>query len=63
MNWIGELKNNFNVVVVNVDEISVFRFGKINVVFSGVWNKDVIWEVLGENMGVVVYLKVDFGSG
>ncbi|MFO7197344.1 sugar ABC transporter substrate-binding protein, partial [Enterococcus faecium] len=45
------------------DEISALRSGKINAVFSGVWNKDAIREVLGENMGVAVYPKADFGSG
>ncbi|HAO6747066.1 TPA: extracellular solute-binding protein [Listeria monocytogenes] len=40
LNWIGELKNNPNVVAVNADEISALRSGKINAVFSGVWNKD-----------------------
>ncbi|EGA0631267.1 extracellular solute-binding protein [Listeria monocytogenes] len=63
LNWIGELKNNPNVVAVNADEISALRSGKINAVFSGVWNKDAIREVLGENMGVAVYPKADFGSG
>ncbi|WP_187984623.1 extracellular solute-binding protein, partial [Listeria monocytogenes] len=63
LNWIGELKNNPNIVAVNADEISALRSGKINAVFSGVWNKDAIREVLGENMGVAVYPKADFGSG
>lgn len=63
LQWIGKAKSNENIVAVNNDEISALKEGKIQALFSGVWNTANVKEILGDNMGTVVYPKHDFGDG
>lgn len=63
LKWVGNARNNENIVAVNADEISALQEGKINALFSGVWNTKNVKEVLGENMGTAVYPSMDFGDG
>lgn len=63
LKWVGQAKSNENIVAVNNDEISALKEGKIQGLFSGVWNTSNVKEILGDNMGTAVYPKHDFGDG
>ena len=63
LKWVANAKNNENIVPVNTEEISALQEGKINALFSGVWNAQNVEDILGENMGTAVYPSVDFGNG
>lgn len=63
LKWVAEAKNNENIVPVNTEEISALQEGKINALFSGVWNAANVKEILGDNMGTAVYPMHNFGDG
>lgn len=63
LKWIANAKNNENIVPVSSEEISALQDGKINALFSGVWNAENIEKILGDNMGTAVYPTNDFGDG
>lgn len=63
LKWIANLGNNHNVIAVNADEIEALKSGKIDALFSGIWNDSTIKEVLGDNMGTSVYPTANFGDG
>ncbi|MHC5375315.1 extracellular solute-binding protein [Enterococcus sp. LJL120] len=63
LEWVATAKSNPNIVALNADEISALQQGRISALFSGVWNAQNVEEILGENMGTVVYPKADFGDG
>lgn len=63
LKWVASAKNNPGIVSVNTEEISALQEGKINALFSGVWNAKNVQEVLGDNMGTAVYPTIDFGDG
>lgn len=63
LKWVANAKNNENIAAVNTDEISALQEGKINALFSGVWNTKNVQEILRDDMGTAVYPSVDFGDG
>lgn len=63
LKWVANAKNNPGLVPVNTEEISALQEGRINALFSGVWNAKNVKDILGENMGTAVYPTVDFGDG
>lgn len=63
LQWVADAKNNPGIVAVNTEEINALQEGRINALFSGVWNAKNVQEILGDNMGTAVYPTVDFGDG
>lgn len=63
LKWIASQKSNENVVQASSDIMSQLQNGKIAALVSGPWGKDNVQKILGDNMGIAVYPKVNFGDG